>query len=135
MQKITPFLWFDQNAEEAAKFYTSIFRNSRITEVTHYTEASSEASGQPKGAVMTVTFELEGQEFIALNGGPVFKFTPAISLSVSCKTQQEVDARARDAGPGEDDQDRLGRTEAGHRKTLDDAVDDERRPALRRSER
>ncbi len=91
MQKIVPFLWFDQNAEEAAKFYTSIFKNSRITEVTHYTDASSEASGLPKGTVMTVSFELEGQEFMALNGGPVFKFTPAISLFVNCKTQQEID--------------------------------------------
>ncbi len=91
MQKIVPFLWFDRNAEEAAKFYTSIFRRSRITEISHYTDATSEASGLPKGTVLTVRFELEGQEFIALNGGPAFKFTPAISLFVNCKTQQEID--------------------------------------------
>lgn len=91
MQKIITFLWFDQNAEEAANFYTSIFRNSRITEISRYGDAGAEASGMPKGQVMTVSFELEGQEFIALNGGPEFKFTPAISLFVNCETQQEVD--------------------------------------------
>ena len=91
MQKITPFLWFNDNVEEAARFYTSIFKNSRITELSRYGDTGSDASGMPKGKVMTVVFELEGQEFIALNGGPAFKFTPAISLFVNCKTQQEVD--------------------------------------------
>ena len=91
MQKITPFLWFDNNAEEAAKFYTSIFKNSRILDIASYGEAGSEASGRPKGTIMTVTFELEGQRFIALNGGPVFKFNPAISFCVNCETQEEVD--------------------------------------------
>jgi predicted 3-demethylubiquinone-9 3-methyltransferase (glyoxalase superfamily) len=91
MQKITPFLWFDGNAEEAAKFYTSVFKNSRIVETARYGEAASQASGRPKGSAMIVTFELEGQRFIALNGGPVFKFNPAISLFVSCETQREVD--------------------------------------------
>jgi len=92
MQKITPHLWFEDNAEEAAKFYTSIFRNSRITDITHYGESAAEVSGRPKGSVMTITFELEGQQFTALNGGPIFKFSPAISFLVSCETQQEVDS-------------------------------------------
>ncbi|MGE5663089.1 MAG: VOC family protein [Deltaproteobacteria bacterium] len=91
MQKITPFLWFDDNAEEAAKFYTSIFRNSRIVRVSRYGEAAAKASGRPKGSVMTVAFELEGQPFVALNGGPAFTFTPAISLFVNCETQKEID--------------------------------------------
>src|SRR5882672_2959737 len=90
-QKITPFLWFDHQAEEAANFYTSIFKNSRIRGSARYDEAASEASGQPKGSVMTVAFELDGQEFTALNGGPMFKFTEAISLVVHCETQAEVD--------------------------------------------
>ena len=87
MQKITPFLWFDNQAEEAANFYTSIFKNSKIVKIARY----GEAGPGPKGSVMIVTFQLEGQEFIALNGGPHFKFTEAISLSVDCKTQKEVD--------------------------------------------
>ena len=87
MQKIRPFLWFDGKAEEAAKFYTSIFRNSKIVGVSRY----GEAGPGPKGTVMSVTFELEGQTFMALNGGPQFTFTPAISLFVNCETQQEVD--------------------------------------------
>ena len=91
MQKITPFLWFDSNAEEAVKFYTSIFKNSRIIETARYGEAGAEASGRQKGTVMTVTFELEGQRFMALNGGPVFKFNPSISLFVTCETQHEID--------------------------------------------
>src|SRR5215471_14738462 len=91
MQKISPFLWFDHNAEEAAKFYTSVFKNSKIIDITHYGKSAAEASGRPKGAVMTVTFELEGQPFMALNGGPVFKFSPAISFFVNCDTQEEVD--------------------------------------------
>ena len=91
MQKITPFLWFDDNAEEAVKFYTSIFKNSKIGKIARYDEAGEKASGRPKGSVMTVEFELEGQEFIALNGGPIFKFTEAISFVVNCETQEEVD--------------------------------------------
>ncbi len=87
MQKITPFLWFDDLAEEAANLYVSIFRNSRIVNVTRY----GEAGPGPKGGVMTVVFQLDGQEFIALNGGPHFKFTEAISFVVNCKTQEEVD--------------------------------------------
>jgi predicted 3-demethylubiquinone-9 3-methyltransferase (glyoxalase superfamily) len=87
IQKITPFLWFDNQAEEAANFYTSIFENSRITAVTRY----GEAGPGPKGSVMTVAFQLAGQPFVALNGGPVFKFTEAISFVVNCETQEEVD--------------------------------------------
>ncbi|MFN8405918.1 MAG: VOC family protein [Sphingobacteriaceae bacterium] len=86
-QKITPFLWFNDQAEEAAKYYISIFKNSKITRLTHY----GEVGPGPKGAVMSVVFELEGQEFFALNGGPQFTFTPAISLFVDCQTQEEVD--------------------------------------------
>lgn len=91
MQKITPFLWFDDNAEEAVNFYLSIFRNSRVVSVAHYGEAGAQVSGRPKGTVMTVVFELEGQPFIALNGGPHFSFSPAISFVVNCETQKEVD--------------------------------------------
>ncbi len=91
MQKITPFLWFNDNAEEAAHFYTSIFPNSRIRAVTRYGDAGAEASGRPKGTVMTVAFELEGQEFVALNGGPHFTFSPAVSFVVNCATQGELD--------------------------------------------
>jgi len=91
MQKITTFLWFNDQAEEAANFYISIFKNSKILCVTHYGEAAAKASGRPKGSVMTVKFQLEGQEFVALNGGPHFKFTEAISLVVNCQTQRELD--------------------------------------------
>ena len=87
MQKITPFLWFDGNAEEAMNLYVSVFKNSKVVSVTRY----GEAGPGPKGTVMSATFQLEGQQFYALNGGPQYKFTPAISLFVSCETQQEVD--------------------------------------------
>jgi predicted 3-demethylubiquinone-9 3-methyltransferase (glyoxalase superfamily) len=88
MQKITPFLWFDDKAEEAMNFYVSIFKNSKRGRISRY----GEAGPGPKGTVMVATFQLEGQEFIALNGGPRFKFTEAISLVVNCETQDEVDA-------------------------------------------
>ena len=91
MQKITPCLWFDDKAEEAAKFYVSIFKNSKLGHITRYGEAGAEVSGRPKGSVMTVTFEIEGQEFVALNGGPHFTFSEAISFMVKCETQQEID--------------------------------------------
>ena len=87
MQKITPFLWFDNQAEEAAKFYTSVFKNSKMGRVARY----GDAGPGPKGSAMTAAFQIEGQEFIALNGGPIFKFTEAISFVVDCKTQEEVD--------------------------------------------
>ena len=88
MQKITPFLWFDGKAEEAMRFYVSIFKNSKVGAITRY----GDAGPGPKGTVMVVTFQLDGQEFIALNGGPQFTFSPAISLVVNCETQEEVDA-------------------------------------------
>jgi predicted 3-demethylubiquinone-9 3-methyltransferase (glyoxalase superfamily) len=87
MQKITPFLWFDDKAEEAANFYTSVFKNSKIMSISRY----GESGPRPEGMVMTVTFQLDGQQFTALNGGPEFKFTEAISFFVSCETQEEVD--------------------------------------------
>jgi predicted 3-demethylubiquinone-9 3-methyltransferase (glyoxalase superfamily) len=90
-QKITPFLWFDSQAEEAANFYVSIFKQSRIGAITRYDDEGSKAAGRPKGSVMTVEFELDGQKFTALNGGPHFKFTEAISLVVNCDGQKEVD--------------------------------------------
>ena len=91
MQKITPCLWFDDKAEEAANFYVSIFKNSKVGRIARYGEAGAEVSGRPKGTVMTVEFQLEGQEFLALNGGPIFKFTEAVSFVVNCETQQEID--------------------------------------------
>ena len=97
MQKITPCLWFDTEAEEAAAFYTSVFKNSRTLEVTHF----GKAGPRPEGTVMTVIFELDGQEFVALNGGPEFSFNEAISFQVSCETQDEVDefwSRLSDGG-------------------------------------
>ncbi len=87
MQKITPFLWFDNNAEEAAQFYTSIFKNSKILNVIRY----GDAGPGPKGSVMVVNFQLEGQQFTGLNGGPLFKFSEAFSFVVNCETQQEID--------------------------------------------
>ena len=90
-QKITPCLWFDDEAEAAVTFYTGIFRNSKVVSVSRYGEAGHEIHGKPAGTVLTVAFELEGQAFTALNGGPVFKFNEAISFQVDCETQEEVD--------------------------------------------
>ena len=91
MQKIIPNLWYDDKAEEAAGLYASIFKNSKVGRVARYGEAAARVSGRPKGSVLTVPFELEGQKFVALNGGPLFKFTPAVSFLVACETKQEVD--------------------------------------------
>ena len=91
MQKISPFLWFNSEAEEAANFYTSIFKNSKILNVSRYSESGSGAAGRPKGSVMTVAFQIEGQDFTAINGGPVFKFTEAVSFVVGCESQEEID--------------------------------------------
>jgi predicted 3-demethylubiquinone-9 3-methyltransferase (glyoxalase superfamily) len=91
IQRIAPCLWFDDQAEEAVRFYTSVFKNSRIGKVVRYGEAGHEVHGRPAGTVMTVAFLLDGQAFTALNGGPVFKFNEAISLQVNCETQEEVD--------------------------------------------
>jgi len=91
MQQITPCLWFDSNAEEAVRFYTSIFKKSKIGKIARYGEAGYEIHGRRAGTVMTIGFELNGQTFTALNGGPVFKFNEAISFQVLCKTQKEID--------------------------------------------
>jgi predicted 3-demethylubiquinone-9 3-methyltransferase (glyoxalase superfamily) len=91
IQKITPCLWFDNQAKEAAEFYTSIFRNSKIGTISCYGEAGKEVHGKPPGTVLTVAFELDGQAFTALNGGPTFKFNEAISFQVNCETQEDVD--------------------------------------------
>ena len=91
MQRITPFLWFDDKAEEAANFYVSMFKNSKLGTVARYGSEGAAVSGRPKGTVMTVAFQIDGQEFVALNGGPLFKFSEAISFVVNCKTQEEVD--------------------------------------------
>jgi predicted 3-demethylubiquinone-9 3-methyltransferase (glyoxalase superfamily) len=91
MQKITPFLWFNDNAEAAVKFYKSIFKKSKIGNIARYDKAGEKVAGRPAGSVMTVEFQIEGQDFIALNGGPHFKFNEAISFVVNCRTQAEVD--------------------------------------------
>jgi len=91
MQKITPFLWFDHQAEEAAKFYTSVFKNSKVGKILRYDEAAAQAAGGAVGSVLTIEFEIEGQKFTALNGGPQFKFNESVSFVVNCKTQEEVD--------------------------------------------
>jgi len=104
MQKITPCLWFDDQAEEAVNFYVSLFRNSKIMNITRYGEAGAQASGRPEGSVMTVTFQLNGQEFMALNGGPVFTFTEAISFIVKCETQEELDGLWQQLSEGGDEQ-------------------------------
>ncbi|MBI5550345.1 MAG: VOC family protein [Desulfobacterales bacterium] len=91
MNKFTPCLWFDSEAEEAVQFYASIFKNSKINSVSRYDKASAEVSGRPQGSVMAIGFELDGQAFLALNGGPMFTFTPAISFIANCQNQAEVD--------------------------------------------
>jgi predicted 3-demethylubiquinone-9 3-methyltransferase (glyoxalase superfamily) len=91
IQRITPFLWFDGNAEAAANFYVSVFDDSRIVQVARYGRAGAQASGRAEGTVMTVSFELNGQAFVALNGGPAFRITPAVSFVVNCRDQQEID--------------------------------------------
>jgi predicted 3-demethylubiquinone-9 3-methyltransferase (glyoxalase superfamily) len=91
MQKISPFLWFDSQAEEAANFYVSTFKNSKLGHVIRYDAASAKASGRPEGSVLTIGFQLEGQDFTALNGGPIFKFTEAVSFVITCEDQDEID--------------------------------------------
>jgi predicted 3-demethylubiquinone-9 3-methyltransferase (glyoxalase superfamily) len=92
MQKITTCLWYDDKAEEAANFYVSIFKNSKIGDILRYGESASKVAGRPTGSVLTVEFQLDGRDFTALNGGPVFKFTEAVSLVVNCETQEEIDS-------------------------------------------
>jgi predicted 3-demethylubiquinone-9 3-methyltransferase (glyoxalase superfamily) len=91
MQKLSTCLWFDHEAEEAVNFYTSVFKNSTIGNTLYYDSSSAAVSGRPEGSVLTITFELEGREFIALNGGPLFKFNEAVSIVINCDTQEEVD--------------------------------------------
>jgi predicted 3-demethylubiquinone-9 3-methyltransferase (glyoxalase superfamily) len=91
MQKITPFLWFDDQAEQAVKVYTSIFKNSKLGRVLRYGEEAAKTTGRPMGSVLTIEFEIEGQKFVVLNGGPIFKFNESISFVVNCETQEEVD--------------------------------------------
>ena len=91
MQRITPFLWFDDQAEDAANFYTSVFKNSNIGRIFRHTEEAAEKTGRPVGSVLTIEFEIEGQKFVALNGGPLFKFNESISFVINCETQDEVD--------------------------------------------
>jgi predicted 3-demethylubiquinone-9 3-methyltransferase (glyoxalase superfamily) len=91
MQKITPFLWFDDQAEDAVKFYTALFKNSKMGRILRYNEEAAEKTGRPVGSVLTIEFEIEGQKFVALNGGPLFKFNESISFVINCETQEEVD--------------------------------------------
>ncbi len=98
--KLTPCLWFDGQAEEAAKFYTSVFPDGKITQVTHYTEEGHDIHGRPAGSVMTVSFEVNGQPFTALNGGPDFRFSEAISFEIPCATQEEIDHYWEKLGEG-----------------------------------
>jgi predicted 3-demethylubiquinone-9 3-methyltransferase (glyoxalase superfamily) len=91
MQKITPFLWFDDQAEEAVKFYTSLFKNSKIGRIFRNPEEAAEKTGRPAGSVLTIEFEIEGQKFVALNGGPLFKFNESVSFVINCETQEDVD--------------------------------------------
>lgn len=104
LQKITPFLWFDQRAEEAVNFYVSIFRHSRIGRIARYGEAGQEVHGQKPGTVMTIDFELEGQKFAALNGGVQFQFSEAVSFVVNCESQEEVDYYWEKLAAGGDEQ-------------------------------
>ncbi len=103
MQKITPFLWFNDNAEEAAIFYTSIFKNSKIENISYYGETGAKVSGKPEGSIMTVSFQLAGQNFIAINNGSNFTFTPAISFFLSCESSQELDHLWKNSSNGSTD--------------------------------
>src|SRR5687767_14883996 len=91
IQRLRPCLWFDKQAEEAAKYYVSIFKNSRIVKTSYYSDEGKEIHGMPAGTVLTVAFELDGQSFIALNGGPIFTFNEAVSFEINCDTQEEID--------------------------------------------
>jgi predicted 3-demethylubiquinone-9 3-methyltransferase (glyoxalase superfamily) len=104
VQRITPCLWFDNQAEEAAQFYTGIFKNSKVVQITRYGKAGHEIHGRPAGSVLTVEFELDGHTFTALNGGPLFKFNEAVSLQINCDTQEEIDHYWEKLGAGGDPQ-------------------------------
>ena len=140
-QKISPCLWFDSEAEEAARFYTGIFKNSRITAVTHYTKAGFEIHKRPPGSVMTVLFELDGQQFTALNGGPVFNFNEAVSLQVFCDTQDEIDYYWEKLSAGGDPsaqqcgwlKDRYGLSWQVVPSMMDEIFEDEKSPGAQRA--
>ena len=104
VQKITPCLWFDSQAEEAAEFYTSVFKNSKVGRIARYGKEGHEIHGMPEGTVMTVEFELDGHPFTALNGGPVFRFNEAISFQIDCETQEEIDYYWQKLGEGGDEE-------------------------------
>ncbi|MGH7663212.1 MAG: VOC family protein [Gemmatimonadaceae bacterium] len=139
-QRISPCLWFDDQAEEAARFYTGIFKNSRITTITRYGKAGFEVHHRPAGSVMTVAFELDGQSFTALNGGPVFTFNEAVSLQVNCETQDEIDYYWEKLGAGGDPKvqqcgwlkDRYGLSWQVVPNTMDELVKDEQSPGAQR---
>lgn len=138
MAGMTPCLWFDDQAEEAARFYVSVFKNSKLGVITHYGDAEAKVSGKPKGSVLTVAFQLDGQHFVALNGGPQFSFTPAISFMVNCETQAEIDhlwdklSEGGEPGPCGWLQDRYGMSWQIVPATLDAMVQD---PDVERSQR
>jgi predicted 3-demethylubiquinone-9 3-methyltransferase (glyoxalase superfamily) len=140
-QRITPCLWFADEAEEAARFYAGIFKNSRITTITRYGSAGFEVHGRPAGSVMVVQFELDGQTFTALNGGPHFKFNEAISLQVNCDTQQEIDYYWEKLGAGGDPKaqqcgwlkDRYGLSWQVVPTVMDEMFEDETSPGAQRA--
>jgi predicted 3-demethylubiquinone-9 3-methyltransferase (glyoxalase superfamily) len=103
IQRFTNCLWFDDNAEEAVRFYTSVFDNSKIVTTTHYSREAATVSGRPEGSVMVIAFQLDGQDFSALNGGPIFKFNEAMSIVVNCETQEEIDRYWKRLGEGGDE--------------------------------
>jgi predicted 3-demethylubiquinone-9 3-methyltransferase (glyoxalase superfamily) len=131
IQKITPFFWFNNQAEEAANFYVSVFKNSRIVSISRYDKHSAEASGQPEGSVLVIAFELEGQLFNAINGGPMFQFSPATSFLINCENQEEIDyyweklSEGGQAGQcGWIDRDKFGVTWQVVPKVLEDLLND-----------
>jgi predicted 3-demethylubiquinone-9 3-methyltransferase (glyoxalase superfamily) len=138
-QRITNCLWFDTEAEQAAKFYTNIFKNSRITATTRYSAAGQEIHGQKPGSVMTVAFELDGQTFVGLNGGPAFKFTEAISFQINCDTQEEIDYYWDKLGAGGDPQqcgwlkDRFGLSWQVTPRMMDELFEDEKSAGAQRA--
>ena len=140
-QRITPCLWFADEAEDAARFYTGIFPNSRITTITRYPAAGQDVHGRTPGSVMVVQFELDGQTFTALNGGPAFTFNEAISLQVTCGTQQEIDRYWEELGAGGDPKaqqcgwlkDRYGLSWQVVPGEMDEMFEDERSPSARRT--
>jgi predicted 3-demethylubiquinone-9 3-methyltransferase (glyoxalase superfamily) len=140
-QRITNCLWFDTEAEQAAKFYTNIFKNSRITATTRYSAAGQEIHGQKPGSVMTVAFELDGQTFVGLNGGPAFKFTEAISFQINCDTQEEIDYYWDKLGAGGDPKaqqcgwlkDRFGLSWQVTPRMMDELFEDEKSAGAQRA--